>query len=29
MALLSSLVYLLASLSVTAFFYVFSKAQSR
>ena len=29
MALLRSLVHLLASLSVTAFFYVFNKAQSR
>jgi hypothetical protein len=29
MALLRSLVYLLASLSVTVFFYVFNKAQSR
>ena len=29
MALLSSLVYLLATLSVTVFFYVFNKAQSR
>jgi len=29
MVLLRSLVYLLASLSVTVFFYVFNKAQSR
>lgn len=29
MALLRSLVYLLASLSMTVFFYVFNKAQSR
>jgi hypothetical protein len=29
MALLRSLVYLLASLSVTVFFYAFNKAQSR
>ncbi len=29
MALLRSLVYLLASLSVTVFFYVFQRAQSR
>lgn len=29
MALLRSLVYLLASLSVTVFFYVFNRAQSR
>jgi len=29
MALLRSLVYLFASLSVTAFFYVFHRAQSR
>jgi len=29
MALLRSLVYLLASISVTAFFYVFHRAQSR
>jgi hypothetical protein len=28
-SLLSSLVYLLASLSVTVFFYVFNRAQSR
>ena len=29
MALLRSLIYLLASLGVTVFFYVFNKAQSR
>jgi hypothetical protein len=29
MAIFRSLIYLLASLSVTVFFYIFSKAQSR